>query len=170
MREQTSSQPFEPRMASNTSRYCSQFDFPEYLGTGVDVNPDRLRSRRPTAGECFFASSSSVWRSSTSLCSWITAISNSIFGEHSLSVPPSSCLVPDISFSLYFRRPICVALRNVTIRRRTIRPVGRSQCTLPWDIPQTVSVCNRLCMYPINGWPTSRFTFAARRLFCPLSE
>ena len=32
----------EHTMASNTSRYCSQFDFPEYLGTGVDVNPDRL--------------------------------------------------------------------------------------------------------------------------------
>ena len=56
----TSSQPFEHTMASNTSRYCSQFDFPEYLGTGVDVNPDRLGGRRATAGVCFLASSSSV--------------------------------------------------------------------------------------------------------------
>ena len=43
----TSSQPFECTMASNTSWYCSQFDFPEYLGTGVDVNPDRLGGRPP---------------------------------------------------------------------------------------------------------------------------
>ena len=50
-------QPFEHTMASNTSRYCSQFDFPEYRGTGVDVNPDRLGGRRATAGACFLASS-----------------------------------------------------------------------------------------------------------------
>ena len=65
---------------------------------------------------------------------------------------------------------ICVALRNVTTRRLTIQPVGRKQGTLPWDIPPTVSVCSRLFRYPIDGWPTSRSTFAARRLFCPLSE
>ena len=71
---------------------------------------------------------------------------------------------------LYLRRPICMALRNVTTRRRTIRPLGRKQGTLPWDISLTVSVCNRLFRYPIEGWPTSRSTFVARRLFCPLSE
>ena len=97
----TSSQPFKRTMASNTSRYCSQFDFPEYLGTGVDVNPDRLGGRRVTAGVCFLASSSSVRQSSTSFCSQISAISNSIFGEHSLSVPPSSCGRLDISLSEY---------------------------------------------------------------------
>ena len=97
----TSSQPFERTMASNTSRYCSQFDFPEYLGTSVDVNPDRLGGWRATAVVCFLASSSSVWQSSISFCSWTTAISNCIFGELSPSVPPSSCGSLDISFSEY---------------------------------------------------------------------
>ena len=68
------------------------------------------------------------------------------------------------------REPICIALRNGTTRRRTIRPVGRKQGTLPWDIPPTVSVDNHLFRYTIDGWPTSRSTFAARRLFCPLCE
>ena len=71
---------------------------------------------------------------------------------------------------LYLRRPICVAFRNVTTRRRTVRPLGRKQGTLPWDIPPTISVYNWLFGYPIDGWPTSRSMFAARWLFCPLSE
>ena len=49
-----------------------------------------------------------------------------------------------------------MALWNVTTRRRTIWPVRRKQGTLPWDIPPTVSVCNRLFRYLIDGWPTSR--------------
>ena len=49
----TSSQPFEHTIASKISRYCSQFDFPEYRGTGVDVNLACLRVRRSTAGVCF---------------------------------------------------------------------------------------------------------------------
>ena len=88
-------------MASNTWRYCSQFDFPEYLGTGVDVNPDCLGGRGATAGVCFLASSSSVRQSSMSFCSRTTAISNYLLGEHSPSVPPSSCGRPDISLSEY---------------------------------------------------------------------
>ena len=54
-----------------------------------------------TAGVCLLASSSSVRQSSTYFCSWITAIYNSIFGEHSLSVPPSSCGRLDISLFEY---------------------------------------------------------------------
>ena len=65
--------------------------------------------------------------------------------------------------------PPAAYLRGPT-RHRTIRLVGRKQGTLPWDIPPTVSVCNRLFGYPIDGWPTSRSTFAAWRLFCPLNE
>ena len=32
--------------------YCSQLDFPENLGTGVDVNPDRFVGRDGIAGLC----------------------------------------------------------------------------------------------------------------------
>ena len=55
-----------------------------------------------TTGVCFLASSSSVRHSSTSICSWMTAISNSIFREHSLSVPPSSCHLADVSLSPFY--------------------------------------------------------------------
>ena len=43
-----------------------------------------------------------------------------------------------------------MAFWNVTTRRRTIRPIGRKQGTLPWDIPPTISVYNRLFGYPID--------------------
>ena len=58
------------------------------------------------------------------------------------------------------RRPICVALRNVTTRRHTIRSVGHKQGTLPWAIPPTVSVYTRLFRYTIDGWSTPRSTFS----------
>ena len=49
----------------------------------------------------FLVISNSVRQSSKSFCSWITVISNSICGEHSLSVPPSSCRFSVISLSEY---------------------------------------------------------------------
>ena len=64
----------------------------------------------------------------------------------------------------------CVGKSPWSGNRATDEPVGRKQGTLPWDIPPTVFVYNCLFRCTIDGWPTSRSTFAARRLFCSLSE
>ena len=96
-------------------------------------------------------------QSSKSFCSWITAIYNSQFGEHSpsvystsggLSAWPSGMSLPDVVLS-----------GPSDVNKARFR-----------GISHRLSVYNRLYRYMIDGWPTSRSTFAARRLFCPLCE
>ena len=73
----------------------SQFDFPEYLGTRVDVNLACLGCRRFTAGAgvSLLMISNSVRQSSNFFCSWVTGLSNVVWGKPSSSTPTSSsCL------------------------------------------------------------------------------
>ena len=84
---------FKHTIASNFARYCSQLDFPEYIGTGVKVNLACLDCRRITAGAggSLFVISNYVRQSFNSCRSWVTTLSNVLWGKPSSSTPSSSC-------------------------------------------------------------------------------
>ena len=83
-------------IASNFPRNCYQLDFSEYLGAGVEVNLACLDCRRYTAsaGDGLFVISNSVRQSFNSCRSWVTALSNVLWGKPSSSTPSSSCPSP----------------------------------------------------------------------------
>ena len=73
----TLSHPFEHTIASNTCRYWFQLDLPVYLGTDVDVNPDRLVVWEELAGLPALPYPNSVRNSARSFCSRATASTSS---------------------------------------------------------------------------------------------
>ena len=75
------SYPFEHTIGSNTCRYWSQLDLPVYLGTDVDVNPDRLVVWEELGGLLALPYPNSVRNSARSFCSRATASTSSTSGD-----------------------------------------------------------------------------------------
>ena len=109
--------------------------------------------------ESFLARSRSTRQSSTSLCNWRTAISNCIWEEHGLFVPPSPCRLSVISLSEYSTSTSGVLLPSVVLSVPSDENKARFR-----------GISHRLSLCLSVSSAIRSLEFVARRLFCPLTD